>query len=423
MLWTLILAFLFSFPAFAGDDGEAPPVVGGDTTSEWPAVGVLLACSSSWCTEYCSATLVEQNWVVTAAHCVEALDDYDDYGYTNYFGVGRTVNNLDDYAEITRGIEHPQYNRNTLQHDIGLAELRGSGITTVDPMPVNEDSVRGSWVGEELSYVGYGVTSDNANDSGTKRFADMEIYGFDNQFVYTLDVEDGQNVCYGDSGGAALQEVEEGAYELVAVNSYVFGYENNGYACVGGGSGASRLDTHLDFIEDYVEVGPYESGSEDEPETGDDDPGNGSDNGSSSNDDDDDSQPGNFDLEAEDISVREGRVGSTQVLVDGESADDGSFTFTVTEEPDAGASEVDEDGWVTYVPDYGFTGSDEISITVTDDDGNAESIDIDIEVKSQAEGKDVDVKSSGCITVPSSGGVISTMWLLGALGLIARRRE
>ncbi|MDP6934767.1 MAG: trypsin-like serine protease, partial [Myxococcota bacterium] len=248
MSW-FILVPLLNLPTAIADEAPPPPIVNGEHTEDWPAVGQLMMCWGG-CDMFCSGTLVDERWVITAAHCVEALDEYADYGYKMKFGVGPSLQDIEDSALIASWASHPSYNSYTLKHDIGVIELE-SDITAVEPMAVNKDSVSNAWVGESLTYVGYGVTSDYENDGGVKRYAEMPLESYDSGLLYSLDTSDGQNVCYGDSGGAALEDLGDGNYELVGVNSYVFGWESNGTACVGGGSGATRVDTHLDFIRDY----------------------------------------------------------------------------------------------------------------------------------------------------------------------------
>jgi hypothetical protein len=129
-----------------------------------------------------------------------------------------------------------------------------SGITSIDPMPVNQNAVNNGWIGDELIYVGWGITGDtDYYSSGTKRYAEMPIYQYDNQFIYALDTADDQNLCSGDSGGAALEDNGGGSYELAGVNSFVFAYSSSS-TCDGGGSGATRVDKNIDFIETYVDL-------------------------------------------------------------------------------------------------------------------------------------------------------------------------
>ncbi len=277
MIAPLLMSALISAPALA-QDGVAPPIVNGETTSDYEAVGMLLYCSGSGCATFCSGTLIHEDWVLSAAHCVEAASDMERSGYDIYFATGRSASNVTDYDVAVDLIEHPDYNSSSLQYDIGLIEL-DSGISGVDPMPLNEQSPSNAWNGKELTYVGYGITSDYANDSGTKRTADIDFWQYDDQFIYGLDTTDDQNLCSGDSGGAALEEQSDGSFELAGVNSFVFAYQYNNYACEGGGSGATRVDQNVEWIEEYVDLGSTsgdDGGDDGSGDDGGDDGGSGS---------------------------------------------------------------------------------------------------------------------------------------------------
>ena len=244
----MVLALSSMFLAFAA--APPPPIVNGDTTSDYESVGVLLLCDNrGYCSDFCSGTVIDSKWVLTAAHCVEAFDDYARAGYTGYFGVGRNLDALTDYAEFADWHEHPDYSSRDLQNDIGIVELKTA--IGVDPMPLNTDRVTSGWVGDDLTYVGWGITTDSGSDSGTKRYAMMPVYDYDTQFIYSYDGPDDQNLCSGDSGGASLETVGSG-YELAGVNSFVFSYESSSTACIGGGAGVTRVDQHIDWIEGYT---------------------------------------------------------------------------------------------------------------------------------------------------------------------------
>lgn len=241
LLATLCFAAVGAAPAFAQ---EAPPVVNGTTTSDYEAVGALVACTDRWCADFCSATLVAENYVITAAHCVAALDEYYEYyGAYPYFIVGRSVESYTDYADITGWVAHPDYSSRDVSYDIGVLEMSG-GLSSVDPMPVNEDSPS-RFTTDSLRYVGYGVTSDDASDSGTKRYGDIPFYDYDSQFIYAYDDSGRVNVCFGDSGGAGLEPVGSD-WELAAVNSFV------APGCVGGYTGGIRVDAFLSWVEGYT---------------------------------------------------------------------------------------------------------------------------------------------------------------------------
>ena len=143
---------------------------------------------------------------MTAAHCVEPM--LTEFGNADvYFVMGPSLWDYQDYAAVSQAIMHPQYGRSQqsgLVFDTGLVEL-ATPITSVQPMPVNTEPVSPDWHGKPIVYVGYGVTGDNnQNSSGVKRTATINIFDHDNMTIYTSDQTGQQNVCYGDSGGAAL---------------------------------------------------------------------------------------------------------------------------------------------------------------------------------------------------------------------------
>jgi hypothetical protein len=100
-----------------------------------------------------------------------------------------------------------------------------------------------------LDYIGFGITDDNLDNGGKKRTAQMPIISWDSGIVYAYD--EVSNLCSGDSGGAAMRIEPDGEMTLVGVNSFVFGVSGSD-PCDGGASGATRVDTHLDWIEDEV---------------------------------------------------------------------------------------------------------------------------------------------------------------------------
>lgn len=271
----LALAALLSGSALA-DDG----IIGGSTTSDFPGVGQLLVVHDRYgAAPFCSATLVRDNWIISAAHCVDGAEEYIRYGFDVMFVVGTTVNTasgVEDYAMVTRMIAHPGYRG--VDHDVAVMELQGAGLPDVEKIPLNSDRATSSWTRSDITYVGWGNSNDSGGGAGTKRTVDVPIYYVDTGVIYTWATRGGANICSGDSGGAALRPDDTtGELELVGVNS--FGIMADGSREVlcddpNAVAGVSRVDVDYDWFIDYIG-----EAAEPEPEPGDDGGGEGGDGG------------------------------------------------------------------------------------------------------------------------------------------------
>jgi len=218
--------------------------VNGEVTTEHPQVVALGTEIYGGMEVFCSGTLIHPRWVLTAAHCLDGVESM--FGPVSelrvIFGGAVSENGGDDQIGWADYHVHSLYSNAVFANDIGLVKL-ASAKTDVAPMVVNDELPDETWEGTDLTFVGFGITSDFSNDAGTKRKTQITVSNSDDQFIYSFSPS--TNVCNGDSGGAALEKTPDG-FEIAGINSYVEG------GCSGGSNGAANVASFLDFVTEFV---------------------------------------------------------------------------------------------------------------------------------------------------------------------------
>lgn len=226
----LLAALACADPADLGVSSQE--IIGGGATSAHPSV-VMIESTTGLCT----GTLITPTVVLTAAHCV--YDSIQD-GFTDTGKISFGSRDVDFFAErdIANMWAHRYYDDSiAVGYDIGLVRLAEPAPDTVPLLPYNTELIDQTWIGVEVTVVGFGVTDGEAQTgAGVKRQVALTI---DEVLVDEIGLGiPGLNICQGDSGGPTMLNTSDGEVVL-AVSSYGSNFCMDRSYC-------TRTDVHLD---------------------------------------------------------------------------------------------------------------------------------------------------------------------------------
>jgi hypothetical protein len=258
--------------------GETPDVegqiVGGIEADpgEWPWQVALVDGNTAnfYDGQFCGGSLIDNYWVLTAGHCV--TNDNGSLASPSSIDVVAGVHNLDvptsgyQRRDVVQIVRHPNYNNNTLDHDIALLKLSspinlgGSGATKTAVIPL-ASSAMGNWSGSTAWVTGWGstqpgwpeklrevsvpvITNTSCNSKyGSGITANMLCAGFD---------AGGKDACQGDSGGPlVIDRTGSGSWVLAGIVSWGEGCAQPNKPGV-----YTRVSNYGSWVAGYVDSGP-----------------------------------------------------------------------------------------------------------------------------------------------------------------------
>lgn len=283
---TSILLSLFFFgsvlPARA-DEGTPPPpdgvdidpsIVGGAKADpgEWPWQ-VALVDGSNFVTDlyqsqFCGGSLVTEQWVVTAAHCVYGDQPSAVDVVAGIYKLTDPISSGWQRKDVIQIIIHPSYNSNTHNNDIALLKLKtpvtigGTGASKTGLIPLVPAS-SGDFAGINSWVTGWGATETQPNYPTELREVQVPIISntlCNDSGHYNGDItssmmcagfeQGGKDSCQGDSGGPLVVDTGSG-WQLAGIVSWGDGCADPGFYGV-----YTRVSVFTSWVNSYIQTTP-----------------------------------------------------------------------------------------------------------------------------------------------------------------------